>query len=88
MAEGYGIIYKSFKMKKTNALWVIYFKDSDTKNAIRVGLAGRIREDSNSLYFNMTLGWRSKHLNMMKFLCCFTLNFPVFTLTVGKKKHA
>ena len=53
MAEGYGIIYKSFKMKKTNALWVIYFKDSDTKNAIRVGLAGRIREYSNSLYFKL-----------------------------------
>ena len=34
MAESYGIISKSFEMKKTNALWVIYFKDSDTVNAI------------------------------------------------------
>ena len=23
----------------------------------------------------------------MKFLCCFPLNFPVFTLSVGKKKN-
>ena len=35
MSESYGIIYKSFEMKKTNALlWVIQFKDSDTENAI------------------------------------------------------
>ena len=72
--------------KKKNALWVIYFKDSDTENAVWVGLAGRVREDSNSLYFNMTLGWWSGHLNVMKFLCCFPLNFPVFTRSVGKKK--
>ena len=44
------------------------------------------REDSNNLYFNVTLGWRGGHLNVMKFLCCFPLNFPVFTLSVGKKK--
>ena len=88
MSESYGMIYKSFEMKKTNALlWVIYFKDSDTENAIWVGLAGRIREDSNSLYFYMTLGWWSGHLNVMKFLCCFPFKTSSFhILSRGKKQ--
>ena len=89
MAKGYGIIYTCFEMTKTNALLLfIYFKDSNTENAMWVRLAGRIREDGNSLYFDMTLGWWSGQfelLNMMKLLCCFPLNFSVF-INRGKKK--